>query len=160
MIKELGLVNSDLILNSTRILVLISKFETKKSFKMNSYKIMLYDFYMKFPQTMIGKKAKSESIKDFNEFYSYFHWQPNREEYDLYLRYLLSKRLINKIISGTDYCYQVNERGIEVLGRLESRYFRELDSIAEYVKKEVSTLSDTKVENEIIELSLKNKDDY
>ncbi|WJX08196.1 MULTISPECIES: ABC-three component system middle component 2 [Bacillus cereus group] len=160
MIKELDLVNSDLILNSTRVLILISKFESKKSFKMNINKIMLYDFYMKFPQTMLPKEIKNIRKRDFNEYYSYFHLQPNRDEYNLFLRYLVSKRLVDKIISGSDFCYRINERGNEVLKSLESEYFLELNSIAEFVKKEVSKLSDSKIESEILELSLRNRDDY
>ncbi|MBU8878262.1 hypothetical protein BGM26_04575 [Bacillus sp. FJAT-29790] len=158
---ELNLVNRDLILNSTRILILISKFETKKTFKLNLYKIMLYDFYMKFPQTMLSKEVRNNNSKDFNEFYSYFHWQPDRDEYNLYLRYLIGKKLIDKIIIGTDLCYRINEKGINVLKRLESSYSYELKSIADYIKKEISKLSDSIIESQIVNESLKsNKDDY
>lgn len=159
MIKELDLVNSDLILNTTRVLILISKFESKKSFKMNLNKIMLYDFYMKFPQTMLPNEIKMTRQRDYNEYYSYFHLQPNRDEYTLFLRYLVSKRLVDKIINGSDFCYRINKRGTKVLKSLKSEYFLELSSIAEFVKKEISKLSDSKIENKIIELSLKNRDD-
>ncbi|WP_394548562.1 ABC-three component system middle component 2 [Priestia aryabhattai] len=151
MIEELNLVNSDLILNSTRILILISEFDSKKSFKMNLNKIMLYDFYMKFPRTMLPDGENQGEQRDFNEFYSFFHWQPDREEYNLYLRYLLSKKLIHRIIIDNDFCFKINERGREALEKLKSTYAAELDSIAKYIKKEVSKLSDTKVESIIIE---------
>lgn len=150
MIKELNLVNSDLILNSSRILVLISKFESKKSFKMNLNKIMLYDFYMKFPRTMIKEEITGNTQQDFNEFYSFFHWQPDRDEYNLYLRYLLSKKLIDRVIIDKDFCFQISERGEEALSKLESLYSSELNIIAEYVKKEVSRKSDSFVEKTII----------
>ncbi|SFA81847.1 MULTISPECIES: ABC-three component system middle component 2 [unclassified Bacillus (in: firmicutes)] len=150
MIEELNLVNRDLILNSTRLLILISEFDSKKSFKMNINKIMLYDFFMKFPQTMLPKKEIEEEQRDFNEFYSFFHWQPDREEYNLYLRYLLSKKLIQRNIMDNDFCFKINELGKEVIVKMESSYSVELGHIAKYIKKELSKLSDTKVESMII----------
>ncbi|MDI0273535.1 hypothetical protein QGQ84_08085 [Bacillus safensis] len=157
--SELNLVNRDLILNSTRILILISKFATRKTFKLNLYKIMLYDFYMKFPQTMLPREIRNNNSKDFNEFYSYFHWQPDRDEYNLYLRYLIGKKLIDKVIIGSDLCYRINERGISVLKSLESSYSYELNSIADYIKKEISKLSDSIIESKIVNQSLKSTRD-
>ncbi|HFU7085163.1 MULTISPECIES: ABC-three component system middle component 2 [Bacillus cereus group] len=151
MIEELNLVNRDLILNSTRILILIAEFDSKKSFKMNLNRIMLYDFYMKFPRTMLPKKEIREEQRDFNEFYSFFHWQPDRTEYNLYLRYLLSKNLIQRKIIDNDFSFRINELGKEVLEKMKSTYATELGSIAKYIKKELSKLSDTKVESMIIE---------
>ncbi|HFK1456668.1 TPA: ABC-three component system middle component 2 [Bacillus cereus] len=151
MIEELNLVNRDLILNSTRILILIAEFDSKKSFKMNLNRIMLYDFYMKFPRTMLPKEEIQEEQRDFNEFYSFFHWQPDRTEYNLYLRYLLSKNLIQRKIIDNDFSFRINELGKEVLEKMKSTYATELGSIAKYIKKELSKLSDTKVESMIIE---------
>jgi hypothetical protein len=153
MIKELNLVNSDLILNSTRILMILSKFETKKTFKMNINKIMLFDYYMKFPKTMIPNQVKDMKEYDFNEYYSFYHWQPDREQYHLFLRYLLSKKLIDKKILNNDFCYQINDRGIEAINRMESTYSQQLETIAEYIKKEVSKLSDLKIEENILKLA-------
>jgi len=153
MIRELNLVNGDLILNSTRVLIIISKFETRKTFKMNINKIMLYDFYMKFPKTMIPNEVKGMKEYDFNEYYSFYHWQPDREQYHLFLRYLLSKKLIDKKILNNDFCYQINDRGKEVISRLEGDYSKQLEIIAEYIKKEVSKLSDLKIEENILKLA-------
>lgn len=150
MIEELNLVNRDLILNSTRLLILMSEFESKKSFKMNLNKIMLYDFFMKFPRTMLPKGEREGEQRDFNEFYSFFHWQPDREEYNLYLRYLLSKKLIQRKIVDNDFCFYINEIGKEVIVKMENSYAVELGHVAKYIKKELAKLSDTKVESMII----------
>ncbi|MED3891439.1 hypothetical protein P4601_16130 [Peribacillus frigoritolerans] len=151
MIKELNLVNSDLILNSTRLLILLSKFESRKAFKMNINKIMLYDFYMKFPKTMIPSVNKDIKVHDFNEFYSFYHWQPDRNQYHQFIRYLLSKKLIDKKILSNDFIYQINDRGKNVIERLESDYSKQLDTISDYIKQEVSKLSDAKIEENILE---------
>ncbi|TDL80961.1 ABC-three component system middle component 2 [Peribacillus frigoritolerans] len=151
MIEELNLVNRDIILNSTRLLILISEFDSKKSFKMNINRIMLYDFFMKFPRTMLPNKEIQGDQKDFNEFYSFFHWQPDREEYNLYLRYLLSKKLIQRKIVDNDFCFRINEMGKDVIEKMESSYAVELGRVAMYIKKELTKLSDTKVESMIIE---------
>ena len=150
MIKELNLVNSDLILNSTRILILLSKFESRKSFKMNINKIMLFDFYMKFPKTMIPSTSNDIREQDFNEFYSFYHWQPDREQYHQFIRYLLSKKLIEKNIISNDFIYQINDRGNNVIDKLESKYSKQLDTISDFIKKEVSKLSDSKIEENIL----------
>ncbi|MFQ3546590.1 hypothetical protein Q7A53_21110 [Halobacillus rhizosphaerae] len=155
MIKELNLVNSDLILNSSRVLILISKFESKKKFKLNTNKIMLFDFYMKFPNTMLPNEDHSLNKEDFNEYYSYFHWQPNFEEYQLYIRFLLSKNLVERITIENDFCYRINQQGIEALKSIKTPYSIELHKIAEYIKKEISNLSEAKIEKSIIEMSLK-----
>ncbi|HHT7165332.1 TPA: ABC-three component system middle component 2 [Bacillus cereus] len=159
MIRELNLVNSDLILNSTRVLILVSKFESRKAFKLNANKIMLYDFYMKFPQTMIPKNFNISTEQDFNEFYSFFHSQPDREEYQLYIRYLISKKLVDRIIIGSDFCYRITEKGKEALIKLESRYSKELHKIANYIKQEVSKLSENNIEETILRMSLKGNRD-
>lgn len=150
MIKEVNLVNSDLILNSTRILIIIAEFESRKSFKMNINKIMLFDFYMKFPKTMIPEEYYNEQEYDFNEFYSFYHWQPDREKYQLYIKYLLSKKVIDRVIKSNDFCYQINERGKIVINSLESDYSKSLDQVAKYIKKEVSNLSELKIEENIL----------
>lgn len=151
MIKELNIVNSDLILNSIRLLILLSKFETRKTFKMNINKIMLFDFYMKFPKTMIPSADKDLKEQDFNEFYSFYHWQPDRDKYRQFIRYLLSKKLIDKKIISSDFIYQINDRGKSVVESLESDYSKQLSAIAIHIKIEVSKLSDAKIEEDILQ---------
>lgn len=158
MIKELNLVNRDLILNSTRVLILISKFESRKAYKLNSTKIMLFDFYMKFPVTMLPKEVELSTKEDFNESYSFFHARPDREEYQLYLRYLVSKRLVDRVILGNDFCYRVNNRGKEVVQNMESDYSFELHKIADYIKRNITKLSESAIEDAILNKSYKNRE--
>lgn len=152
MIKEINLVNSDVTLNSTRILIMIAEFSNKKSFKMNINKIMLFDFYMKFPKTMLNDTDDLEYY-DFNEFYSFYHWQPDRERYQIFLKYLLSKNLIEKRIIKNDFCYFVTERGNEAVSMMNSEYSKELNKIATYIRKELSNLSDKKIEENILKFA-------
>nr|WP_143757669.1 ABC-three component system middle component 2 [Paenibacillus sp. FSL H7-0326] len=119
---------------------------------MSLNRVMLYDFFMKFPRTMIPSNEITEGeIKDFSERYSYFHWQPDREEYNLYLRYLLSKDLVQKRIISNEYSFYINQNGKDVLGQMQSSYYKELAKLSKYIKQSLSNLSDTKVESMIIE---------
>lgn len=153
MIKDLKILNSDLILNSTRLLILLSKFESKKSFKMNINKIMLMDYFMKFPRTMISNNELDRKDYDFNEYYSFYHWQPDRDKYNLFLRYLLSKKLIERKILKNDFVYFISDRGMEMISSLGSEYSKQLDTLANYIKKNVSTFSDERIEEIILKKS-------
>lgn len=154
MIKDLNILHSDLILNSGRLLVLLSKFQKAKSYKMNMDKIMLLDFYMKFPTKMIEESNINNESSDFNDMYSYFHWKPDRDQYNLFLNYLTSKKLIKKEIIKRDFIYFISEDGLKLVSTLESNYYHQLDLTANYIKKHISNLSDEKIENTILEKSL------
>lgn len=158
--KDLNILNSDLILNSTRILILLSKFESKKTFKMNFNKLMMLDFYMKFPKTMISNEDINEKKYDFNEHYSFFHLQPDRDLYNLFLRYLISKRLVEKKILKTDFIYFITKDGMEIVLGLKSEYSNQLNIIANYVKSNVSVLSDEKIEEMILKKSFNEEKIY
>lgn len=158
MIKDLNLLHSDLILGSGRLLVLLSKFQKAKTYKMNLDKIMVLDFYMKFPNKMFGDKSIEGEALDFNDMYSYFHWKPDRDQYNLFLNYLLSKRLLKKEIIKKDFIYFISEEGLSVVSQFESKYYQQLDSTAKYIKNHISDLSDQKLENMIIEKSINNFD--
>lgn len=152
MIKDLNILHSDLILNSARILVLLSKFRKIKTSKMNMDKIMLLDFYMKFPRTMIEENTLKY---DFDDFYSFYHWKPDRDQYNLILNYLLSKRLIEKRIMKKDFIYSITDDGINAISDFESTYYIKLEMVADYIKKHISKLSNESIEKIILEKSLK-----
>lgn len=114
--------NSELILNVTRILILLSYFGNQKSIKMTLNKIMMFDFYMKYPRVMIENTEIIDNNFDYYDYYSYYHWKPNRDEYHLYLRYLSAKRLITRTISNNDFIYQISKEGIDVVENLNSSY--------------------------------------
>ncbi|GAB6992136.1 ABC-three component system middle component 2 [Paenibacillus pini] len=146
-------INSELILHVNRILILLSYFGNQKSIKTSLDKIMLFDFYMKYPSVMIDDEDLVNNFS-YYDYYSYYHWKPNREEYHLYLRYLTAKRLISRIISGNEFIYQITQDGTDIIEGLNSSYSKSLKSVALHIKKHVSKLSDTKIENEIIKRSL------
>lgn len=147
-------INSELILNVTRILILLSYFGNQKTVKMTLNKIMMFDFYMKYPRVMIENTEIIDNNFDYYDYYSYYHWKPSRDEYHLYLRYLSAKRLITRSISKNDFIYQINKEGIDVVENLNSSYSVSLKTVAVYIKKNVSKLSDGKIESEIIKKSL------
>lgn len=145
-------VNSELILHVTRILVLLSKFANQKTIKTTLDKIMLFDFYMKYPNVMIDEFRLKDSI-DFYDYYSFYHWKPSRDDYHLYLRYLTAKGLVVRIISNNDFIYQITPDGNELIDSLGSSYSIVLKEVADYIRKHVSRLSDSKIEQNIIERS-------
>ncbi|MEK4476308.1 ABC-three component system middle component 2 [Paenibacillus sp. FSL R7-0048] len=146
-------VNSELILNVTRILVLLSNFNNQKTIKTTLDKIMLFDFYMKYPRVMIDDEKSEEKIS-YYDYYSYYHWKPDRAEYHMYLRYLMAKRLITRNIASNEFVYIISNKGIEITESLKSTHSNDLKSVAMYVKKYVSKLSDTKIEEDIIYKSM------
>lgn len=146
-------INSELILNAIRLLILLSNFANQKTVKTTLDKIMLFDFYMKYPRVMIDD-AEFDDQFSYYDYYSYYHWKPNREEYHLYLRYLSAKRLISRSILSNEFIYQITKDGTDVIEGLNSSYSVSLKSVALHIKKHVSKLSDTKIETEIIKRSL------
>jgi hypothetical protein len=152
MIEDRNKVLSDLVIDSVRLLILISKFDYKKTFKLTLDKIMLYDFYLKFPNTMFkdNKDVEIGNI-DFFEYYSYYHWKPRDDQYVMALNYLISKQLILRKIENNKFYYLVSELGIEFVSDLTSEYKLKLDKIATIVKQKISKLSDEAVENQILE---------
>lgn len=150
-------VNSELVLHVTRILVLLSKFGDQRSIKTTLEKIMLFDFFMKYPNVMIDDASLTESTS-FYDYYSYYHWKPSREEYHVYLRYLTAKGLVVRNISNNEFVYQITQNGNELTNGLDSSYSVVLKDVADHIRKHVSKLSDTKIEQEIIKrIFLKRK---
>ncbi|MCH5586349.1 hypothetical protein MK805_15505 [Shimazuella sp. AN120528] len=137
-------------LDAMRILILVSAFLNKKSFILDLDKIMLYDFYLKFPNVMI---PESEYIKvsnlDFDGYYSYYHWKPDRGHYQICLGFLVGKKLIIKTIKRNVFSYSVSHRGESIVNELNSKYAMKLVRLADYISKKISLLSEAKVEANI-----------
>lgn len=142
---------SDIVMNSIRILILINKFEGKQSSKLNIDRIMLYDYYMKFPNTMIGSDNLKIYIRyNFHEYYSFYHWKPDYSNYNKVLRYLISKGLIEREFRNKEFYYLINEKGVEFIKHLNSNYKQTLDVIAEFIKNNVAKKKDNEIEREIL----------
>ncbi|MGE6575789.1 ABC-three component system middle component 2 [Paenibacillus xylanexedens] len=133
----------------TRILILLSKFGSQKTIKISLDKIMLLDFYMKYPNVMIEDENLKQNLS-FYDYYSYYHWKPNREEYHVFLRLLTAKKLVSRNIIKSEFIYQITSDGTDVIESLNSSYYKKLDNVANYIKKNIARLSDTKIEEDII----------
>ncbi|QEK12337.1 hypothetical protein FQB35_08080 [Crassaminicella thermophila] len=150
---------SNLVMDSIRVLIVISKFKYRKTFKLTIDKIMLYDFIMKFPNTIL-ENNNIETLQDidFFEYYSYYHWKPNQSEYLKILNYLISKRLIVRRLEENKFFYLSTSEGKDLINLLESSYKHKLDKVATIIKEEISKLSDTTIENKIMEkVSIQNR---
>lgn len=149
---DMLMINSDVVFNSLRLLTLISKFELKHTHRLTIDRLILYDFYLKFPTTMFD--ILDDNKYTFYEYYSYYHWKPARDKYHMYLRYLISRKLIERPIFQGDFCYVISPIGTELLQRLNSSYFRKIDELSVLVKQKLSKLSESKIEENILAKSL------
>ncbi|MDD2307146.1 MAG: hypothetical protein PHP53_20755 [Prolixibacteraceae bacterium] len=131
-----------------RVLTLLYGFKDKKSFVMTFDKIILYDFYLKYPETMFGE---SERIKnyDFEELYSFYHSEPDRDSYHKLLHFLVAKGLVIKEILLGSYVYKITELGTKIIGEIESPYNNLLLEYSSLISKNISKLSDIKVKEAI-----------
>lgn len=138
----------DYINDSIRILILLNNSKSRKSLKMDDYKIKLYDYYLKFPYTMIGVDSKIYGFEEnIDEYYSFFHWQPDLIKYRQALNYLISKKFI---IEDNKSNYKITEIGEEVLQKINNDYFIRLNGLcSEFVIPKVSKLSNKKIEENI-----------
>ena len=141
----------DFVTDCVRILVLLNSVTMRKSIKLTESKIKLYDFYFKFPNTMIEETELSRSEKNFDEYYAFFHWKPDVIRYRTELDYLVSKGLAAVLVKGDDKIYEITDIGIEVLQRIESSYKDGLIKLGEVIVPILSKMSDTKIEQLIIE---------
>lgn len=136
-----------------RILTLMSAFEKTKSYQMTFDKLILLDFYMRFPKTMLNLKNHS---LDFEELYSFYHSYPDREYYQEVLRILISKNLIEKEIRASNFIYVIKEAGIELVKSIDNPYSLSLLEIAFFIKKNICKMSEQNMKEEIYSKSLNN----
>jgi len=137
-----------------RVLTLLYGFKDRKSFQMTFDKLILYDFYLKYPATMFGESEKMKNY-DFEELFSFYHSEPNRDNYHKMLRFLIAKKLVNKLILKGSYIYQITDLGKEIISGIESSYGSHLIEYSKQISKTISKLSDSKVKEAI---HIKSKD--
>lgn len=136
-----------------RLLTLLSAFEKSKTYQMTFDKLILLDFYMRFPKTMMNLESYSF---DFEELYSFYHSYPDREYYQEMLRILISKKLIEKEIQNSSFIYKINPSGIDLVKSIDNKYSHSLINTALLIKKTVSKLSEANIKEEIYSKSLNN----
>ena len=80
---------TDYINDAVRIIILLNAAKSRKSLIMTERKIILFDYYLKFPHTMLSDLTDmSCDLQTLDEYYAFFHWQPH-----LQLSYELSATL-------------------------------------------------------------------
>ncbi|MFL9830974.1 ABC-three component system middle component 2 [Flavobacterium sp. ST-87] len=136
-----------------RLLTLLSAFEKSRTYQMTFDKLILLDFYMRFPKTMMDLDNYSF---DFEELYSFYHSYPDREYYQEMLRILISKKLIEKEIQNSSFIYRIKPIGIDLVNSIENTYSHSLISTALLIKKNISKLSEANIKEEIYSKSLNN----
>ena len=85
---------SDYVNDAVRVLVLLNAVKDRKSIKATENKIKLFDYYLKFPCTMLSNDFQITQQWNFDEYYAFFHWKPNLVRYRQSLNYLRAKGLI------------------------------------------------------------------
>jgi DNA-binding PadR family transcriptional regulator len=142
---------SDFVNDAVRILIIAVAIEDKKSIKLTEYRVKLCDYYLKFPCTMFGNQIQDDTFKaNFDEYYSFFHWQPNMTEYRQSLNFLISKGLLEKVIDANHVVYKVTERGVQALAAIDNDYKKNLVKLSVQMVIEIYRLStESAIEREI-----------
>ncbi len=138
----------ELIASSMRLLTLLFGFKDKTSFQMTFDKLILYDFYLRFPKTMIGETANVEEY-DFEELFSFYHSEPDRENYHRLIKFLRSKGLISKVIKDGSFIYQITELGKTTVLKIDSPLSIQLIKNANVIAKKYSKIADSVLKDEI-----------
>ncbi len=144
---------TDYINDAVRILIILNATKERKSLKVTEMKVKLYDYYLKFPYTMLGSTIGSYSLEqNFDEYYAFFHWQPDVIKYRQSLNYLLAKRLIDKTFDeSNNSIYQISDLGIEALSKIDNTYFRKLSNLTAAFLPIIIKTPDSKIEEQIRE---------
>lgn len=142
---------TDYINDSVRLLIILETVgRLKPTIKITESKIKLYDFYLKFPCTMLDElSVQNEAKANFDEFYAFFHWKPDIVRYRSNLNYLMAKGLIKKCLDRNDLYFVVSPQGVDALAKMRSGYKQRLAELAAIAVPIVSKLSDKKVEEAI-----------
>lgn len=136
--------------DAVRILILLDGSKERKSIKITNNKVMLYDYYLKFPYTMLCETMDKYKLEQsFDEYYAFFHWQPDIIKYRQTLNYLLAKGFIDKNTDENNITYQITTIGSEALEKINTSYKNRMVDITKQILPTVAKLSDSKIEEEI-----------
>ena len=152
MIKDVSF--SDFMTDTVRLLFLIDSFKNKKSFMLTDNRIKLYDYYLKFPKTMLANKNLELYFDDsLDEYYSFFHWQPNVIRYRKSLNFLLSKGLITKAEVKGKANYSIAPQGETTVQSFNNDHAKRWSPILHYIVNSASKMSDSGIDREIRDAS-------
>lgn len=136
---------ADFNLTLIRVLKIIEIFKEKDTFILTKNKIVMFDFYMRFPFMTDEEREK----QNFDEKYAFYFWKPNYSLYEAVLAILLSKEMI-QYDEGT-YC--IKGKGEEALLNMECEYMQVLASVGIYILDKVIKMSEKRIEEDIINKS-------
>lgn len=141
----------DYINDSVRLLIILeTSSRIKPTHQITENRIMLYDYYLRFPHTMLRNTLiHDESKANFDEHYAFFHWKPDVIRYRSNLNYLIAKGLIDKCLDGSNLFFVVSPQGIEALQKMKSRYKQRLSNLADGAFPGIIKLSDKRIEEDI-----------
>lgn len=96
---------------------------------------------------MLGNDLNDLGIKwNFDEYYAFFHWQPDLIRYRQSLNYLIAKGFIEKDLEHDSIVYNLSDLGIEALSHIDNPYKDNLIKLTEFFIPTVVKLSDTKID--------------
>lgn len=145
---------SDYINDSVRILVLLETVKKRKSLKMTENKIKLYDYFLKFPCTMLGEDIPELNMRwNFDEYYAFFHWQPDLIRYRQILNFLIAKGFVIKVLENNTVVFKIQDIGTEVLNSMDTIYKKKLVGLADKFIPNVIKYSESAIEQLILEKS-------
>ena len=136
---------SDFYLTMIRVLKLIEIFENKDKYLLIKRKIVMFDYYMRFPFMTDEERDK----QNFDEKYAFYFWKPNYALYDAVLTILVSK----EFVSCEEGKYSINEKGKTALEHMDCEYMKALEEAGKYILNTVTKMSEKRIEEDIIDKS-------
>lgn len=141
---------TDYINDSVRILILLNAAKGRKSLIMTERKLMLFDYYLKFPHTMLEDFVdESGDLQTLDEYYAFFHWQPDIIRYRRSVNYLIAKGFAEKNIDKNQTFLCITCRGEEAVAQIDTEYKVRMEKFALTFLPTVTKLSDSKIEEQI-----------
>lgn len=141
---------TDYINDAVRILILLNEAKSRKSLAMTERKIMLFDYYLKFPHTMLSDLSEMPcDLQTLDEYYAFFHWQPDIIRYRRSINYLIAKGFVEKVFDKNHTLLRITCLGEEVVGQISTTYKNRMEKLTSTFLPMVAKLSDTKIEEQI-----------
>ena len=141
---------TDYINDAVRILILLNAAKSRKSLVMTARKIMLFDYYLKFPHTMLSDLTDiSCDLQTLDEYYAFFHWQPDVIRYRRSINYLIAKGFVEKGLDKNQTVLSITDLGEKVVGQINSTYKKRMEKNTLTFLPMVAKLSDSKIEGQI-----------
>lgn len=141
---------TDYVNDAVRILILLNVAKSRTALTMTERRIMLFDYYLKFPHTMLNDLMdSSHDLQTLDEYYAFFHWQPDVIRYRQSINYLIAKGFVEKRLDRNQAILNITCRGEEAVGQVDTKYKSRMERLASAFFPVVAKLSNTKIEERI-----------